>query len=98
MSMLRRTSEAAVSDFLRDVLKPDAVGVPNLDVMAREAGLLGERQQVTQAKLFRRAKRSLGIRSVRNGFGAGAGGLETYAAVPREGRHSIEDGTAGDRQ
>jgi hypothetical protein len=64
MSMLRRTSVAAVTDFLRDALTADAVGVFKLNALAREAGLLGERQHVTQAKLFRRAKRSLGIRSV----------------------------------
>ncbi len=66
MGMLRRTSEAAVTDFLRDALTADAVGVPKLDAMAREAGLLGERQHVTNAKGFRRAKRSLGLRSVRD--------------------------------
>ena len=71
MDMLRRTSEAAVTDFLRNALTADAVGVPKLDAMAREAGLLGERQHVTQAKMFRRAKNSLGIRSIRDGFGAG---------------------------
>jgi hypothetical protein len=38
--------------------------------MARAAGLLGERQRIT-SKVFRRAKRSLGIRSIRYGFGAG---------------------------
>jgi hypothetical protein len=39
--------------------------------MARAAGLLGEGQSITQDKVFRRAKRSLGIRSIRDGFGAG---------------------------
>jgi hypothetical protein len=37
--------------------------------MARAAGLLGEHQRITHAKLFKKAKKSLGIRSVRNGFG-----------------------------
>jgi hypothetical protein len=40
-------------------------------MMARAAGLLGECQRITQAKLFRRVKDALGIRSVREGFGAG---------------------------
>ena len=35
----------------------------------RTAGLLGEGQRITHAKLFKRAKKFLGIRSVRNGFG-----------------------------
>jgi hypothetical protein len=39
--------------------------------MAHAAGLLGEGQRITQAKLFRRAKDALGIRSIREGFGAG---------------------------
>jgi hypothetical protein len=41
--------------------------------MARAAGLLGQNQHITNAKLFRRAKSSLGIRSIREGFGAGGG-------------------------
>jgi hypothetical protein len=73
MSMLRRTSEAAVSDFLRNALAADAVGVPNLETMARAAGLLSERQRITDAKVFRRAKVLLGIRSIREGFGASGG-------------------------
>jgi hypothetical protein len=47
--------------------------VPKLDRMARAAGLLGERQRITHAKPFRRAKLLLGIRSIRDGFGAGGG-------------------------
>jgi hypothetical protein len=39
--------------------------------MARTAGLLGEGQRITHAKVFKKAKKSLGIRSVRNGFGDG---------------------------
>jgi len=71
VSMPRRHSE--VIKFLRDALAADAVGVPKLDAMGHAAGLLGERQRITQAKLFRRAKRSLGIRSRRDGFGEGGG-------------------------
>jgi hypothetical protein len=46
IDMLRRTSEAAVTDFLRAALTADAVGVPKLDAMAREAGLLGAGQRI----------------------------------------------------
>jgi hypothetical protein len=42
----------------------------DLEAMARTAGLLGNGQRVTHAKPFKRAKKSLGIRSVRNGFGS----------------------------
>jgi hypothetical protein len=67
--MPRRHSE--VTEFLRDALASDALGVPKLEAMARARGLLAEHQRITQAKLFRRVKTSLGIRSIRYGFGAG---------------------------
>jgi hypothetical protein len=70
---MTRAREAVASDFLRKALAAKAVGVPQLDMMARAAGLLGERQSITQAKVFRRAKNSLDIRSIRDGFGAGGG-------------------------
>jgi hypothetical protein len=65
--------EAVVAEFLRKTLAVEALGVPKLEEKARAAGLLGERQRITHAKLFRRAKISLGIRSIRDGFGAGGG-------------------------
>src|SRR6516162_5969992 len=65
--------EAGVTDFLRKALADEALGVAKLDALARAAGLLGEHQHITQAKLFRRAKDALGIRSVREGFGKGGG-------------------------
>ena len=68
--MPRGPSEAIVTKFLRDALAVDAVGVPELDEKARAKGLLGERQSITTAKVFKRAKKSLGIRSLRAGFGA----------------------------
>src|SRR5689334_1832706 len=70
--MSRKISDAAVTKFLRDTLASEALGVTKLDGIARARGLLGERQHITHARVFRRAKRSLGIRSIRNGFGAGA--------------------------
>ena len=68
-----RAREAVVAEFLRKALAHKALGVLTLDAMARAVGLLGERQRITQAKLFRRVKDALGIRSVRNGFGRGGG-------------------------
>jgi hypothetical protein len=61
----------AVAEFLGNVLAGGPIGVPELEVMARSAGLLGDEQHITHVKAFKRAKRSLGIRSIRNGFGAG---------------------------
>jgi hypothetical protein len=52
--MPRRRNETAVAEFLRDALARDDVGVPKLESMARAAGLLGEDQLITHAKLFRR--------------------------------------------
>ena len=68
--MPRAHSEALVTKFLRDALALDAVGVPELDEKARGKGLLSERQSITTAKVFKRAKKSLGITSRRTGFGA----------------------------
>jgi hypothetical protein len=61
----------AVTEFLRNVLACGALGVLQLEAMARAAGLLGEGQRITHAKVFKQAKKSLGIRSVRDGFGCG---------------------------
>jgi hypothetical protein len=72
-NMPSKVSDRAVIEFLRDALAADGLGVPTLEAMARAAGLLGERQRMTQAKPFRRAKDVLGIRSIRDGFGAGGG-------------------------
>jgi hypothetical protein len=68
--MPHRLSEAVVTEFLRDALAVDAVGVPELDEKARAKGLLGQRQSITHTRAFKRAKKSLGIRSLRAGFGA----------------------------
>jgi hypothetical protein len=64
--------EVAIAKFLRDALAGNEVGVTNLEAMARGAGLLGENQRITNAKLFRAAKKTLGITSRRAGFGAGS--------------------------
>jgi len=60
-----------VAEFLRKGLAKGPVLVSGLEVMARAAGVLGIYQRITHAKLFKRAKKSLGIRSVRTGFGSG---------------------------
>jgi hypothetical protein len=67
--MPRRRNATVVAEFLRDALARDDVGVPKLESMARAAGLLGEDQLITHAKLFKAAKKSLGITSRRIGFG-----------------------------
>ena len=59
---------AAVA-FLKEALAEDGVSTGQLELKAREAGLLGEGQSITHAKLFKKAKKALGIRSVRSGFG-----------------------------
>jgi hypothetical protein len=69
--MTTRSLEAVVAEFLRNVLASDALGVPKLEARARAAGLLGEGQRITHAKVFKRTKKFLGIKSVRNGFGDG---------------------------
>jgi hypothetical protein len=53
--------------------------------MARAAGLLDEGQRITNAKVFRRAKISLGIRSVRDGFGKGGGWFWELPPSPENG-------------
>jgi hypothetical protein len=65
-----RPAEADVMSFLRAALGGGARAVAKLEAKARAAGLLGERQHITDAKTFKRAKKSLGIKSLRAGFGA----------------------------
>jgi hypothetical protein len=67
--MPRRRNEIVVAEFLRDALAWDDVGVPKLESMARTAGLLDEDQRITHAKVFKAAKKALGITSRRIGFG-----------------------------
>ena len=67
--MTVRTHNAAVADFLQRALVGGAVDVTQLEARARAAGLLGK-QQIQHAQAFKKAKRSLGIRSIRDGFGS----------------------------
>ena len=62
-------SSKSVPGFLQRSLAGGALGVSELEVKARAAGLLGERQQIQHAKAFKKAKKSLGIQSRRDGFG-----------------------------
>jgi hypothetical protein len=64
-------SSSAITDFLNRALADGALAVGELEVRARALGLLGERQQIQHAKAFKKAKKALGIRSARDGFGSG---------------------------
>jgi hypothetical protein len=58
--------------FLAEALAGGKMSVAALDERARAAGLVDEHQSITDLKLFKSAKRSMGIRSRRVGFGPGA--------------------------
>ena len=90
-------SEVLVTEFLRDALAVDNFGVPVLEARARAAGLLGKRQSITDAKVFKRAKKSLGIRSLRAGFGARS---QWRWQLPRQSEGSLKtnSGTARERR
>jgi hypothetical protein len=63
-------SPNAITDFLYRALAGGALGVEELEIKARATGLLGERQQIQHAKAFKKAKKAVGIRSIRAGFGS----------------------------
>ena len=65
-----RPAESDVKKFLRAALRQRARAVVSLEVKARAAGLLSEHQHITDVRVFKRAKKSLGIKSMRAGFGA----------------------------
>jgi hypothetical protein len=71
----RNVKAPLVETFLKGALSGGAVSVAELEVKARAAGLLGEHQQIGDAKKFRGAKKRLGITSRRDGFGRGGGWL-----------------------
>jgi hypothetical protein len=64
-------SSSAAASFLTNALATGALAVSELEAKARVVGLLGERQQIQHAKAFKKAKKELGIQSIRNGFGSG---------------------------
>ena len=66
----RSHNAAVITDFLQHALVGGALDVAELEAMARAVGPLGKRQQIQHAKPFKKAKKSLGIRSIRDGFGS----------------------------
>jgi hypothetical protein len=56
-----------IKEFLQRMLAGGPIAAERLEAEARDAGLLGPEQPITNAKLFRRAKKDLGIRSTRVG-------------------------------
>jgi hypothetical protein len=61
-----------IRSFLTEALAGGEETVAGLQERARAAGLLGEGQSISDAKLFKSAKAALGVRSRRVGFGRGA--------------------------
>jgi hypothetical protein len=80
LDTIHRTS-VAVADFLRHSLAGGALAASELEAKAREEGLLGQRQQLQNAKAFKTAKRLLGIKSARHGFGKA--GVWTWRLPPQ---------------
>ena len=68
-----RPRDEDVVTFLQTAITGGTANVSELEILARASGLLGERQRISQAKQFKRAKITLGIQSVRQGFGPGGG-------------------------
>jgi hypothetical protein len=67
--MTRRSDPLSI-EFLQNGLSNGPVLASELEAAARAAGLLRSDQRISDAKPLKRAKQSLGIRSVRNGFGS----------------------------
>jgi hypothetical protein len=105
-------SSAAITDFLNRALAAGTLSVSELEVKARAAGLLGERQQIQHAKVFKKAKKALGIRSARDGFGSGGKwawvmppkGAQTAIApiaksdLDNKAQHAVRDARPQDRR
>jgi hypothetical protein len=66
----RATKRTAAVSFLEDTLAAGRVPVRALESKARAAGLVLDQQTITDAKTFKTAKKQLGIRSIREGFGS----------------------------
>src|SRR5947207_3295409 len=63
----RPKARPEICDFLRKSLSAGPVSVAELEEKARAAGLLKPDKRITHAKVFRAAKKELGIRSRREG-------------------------------
>jgi hypothetical protein len=83
-----------VAAFLQQALAGGALPVAELEVKARATGLLGERQQIGDAKKFKAAKRHLGVRSRRDGFGRGGEWFWELPAVPSVPTPEVRSGPA----
>jgi hypothetical protein len=70
MRNAHRQTSATVVGFLEHALANGPLDVLDLEAMARKAGLLGARQQIQHAKPFKNAKKSVGIQSVKAGYGS----------------------------
>jgi hypothetical protein len=88
-----KSAAETVTDFLRRALVDGVSPVSELEAKARSAGLLRSNQRITHAKAFKRAKNSLGIRSVRNGFGVSGKWTWRLAGSPAK-----TNKAGGDRQ
>jgi hypothetical protein len=71
-----------IEGFLREALAGGKMSVAELEERARAAGLVDERQCITDLKPFKSAKKSMGIRSRRVGFGPGAVWFWTLPTSP----------------
>ena len=100
-------SSAATGDFLHRALAGGALDVGELEMKARAAGLLGERQEIQHAKRFKKAKKALGIRSVRAGFGSSGNWVwfmppqtiqKTGSANSSKENHSVHDAERTDKR
>jgi hypothetical protein len=90
----RKGTSASIADFLNCALADGALDVAGLEAKARAAGLLGERQQIQHAKAFKKAKKALGIRSIRDGFGSG--GKWAWLMPPGNGQKEIASAVNSD--
>jgi len=68
----KRTAKDQVVEFLRNALADGGMMVIELEAKARIVGLLKTGQPVSQCRPFRDAKRELGVKSDRKGFGKDA--------------------------
>jgi len=79
--MMTTRSPAALVDFLRQSLAVGPLPVNELEIKARAAGLLRQPQQLQHTKGFKAAKKLLGIRSIRTGFGKA--GVWAWGLLPQ---------------
>jgi hypothetical protein len=71
-----------IAVFLESALAAGAVPVAELEERARTAGLLGKHNHIGDVKKFKSAKRRLGVKSRRDGFGRGGEWLWQLPAPP----------------